>query len=75
MITSLLLLAMLLLIQARMPLASWPPGHTVSSCSDGKQPTPLGPFILHSHPATQPQTYSTAWGYCGQSAEPGTWPC
>lgn len=60
------------------PRCCWPsspPGLTVSPCSEEHQPTPPGPFRLHSHPATQPQACSAAWGYCGQSAKPGTWPC
>jgi len=72
MITSQLLLATLFLMQA---WPSWPPGHSVGSCSAKHQPLPPGPFPLQSHPATQPQACSAAWGYCGESAGPSTWPC
>ena len=67
MITSLLLLATLLLIWPRMPLAFLA---TWASCwlmlSEYK-PTPPGSFLPHSLPATLPQAYSVVWGCCGQS--------
>jgi len=53
---------------------SWPPGHTATSCSAGCPPTPPGPFLLGSFPATPPQTCSVAWGCGDPSAGPGIWP-
>lgn len=48
-VTNLVLLATLLLIQARMPLLSWPPCWLMSSCC---QPSCLGLFPPGSFPAT-----------------------
>lgn len=50
--TSLVLLATLFLIQAGMPLAFWPPGHTAGSYWAECQPACLGPFLPNSSQAT-----------------------
>ena len=57
-ITSLLLLAALFLMQARMLLASWLAGHTAGLCSADCQLAPPDPFPPCSFPATLPQTCS-----------------
>lgn len=47
----------------------WPSGHTAGSCSANHQPTPPGPFLPCSLPATLPHAHSNAWGCAG----PSTW--
>nr|XP_054483765.1 uncharacterized protein LOC129117232 [Agelaius phoeniceus]XP_054483773.1 uncharacterized protein LOC129117232 [Agelaius phoeniceus] len=63
--TSLLLLATLFLIQARMPLA--PRAHCWLMFSR-LSPAPPGPFLPGHCPATPSLAYDTAGGYCGQNA-------
>ncbi|KAK4818847.1 hypothetical protein QYF61_020066 [Mycteria americana] len=48
--------------QDKSHLPSWSPGHTAGSYSGSCQPTPTGPFLPGSFPATLPQACSIAIG-------------
>jgi len=76
MITSLILMAMLFLIKARMPLAllaTWAHCWFMFSLpSTSKAPDP---FPLHSVPAALIQACSIVWDCCGQSTGSGTCSC
>ena len=68
-VTSPLVMATLLLIQARRLLAFLVPCWLMlSSCTPG-------PFLMGSSPATQPPDFGTVLSCCDSSEAPGTYPC